>query len=195
MSLLPERLLTKLETLVSRLPLPLNHSAPDVSSEQSAEHASISRRARNIGKTVRQKGFQEYGRQVWAEGYVRLLDGRIAQLQHGMDELPQREVLVVYIRSAPDSRNGISIRYDFETDEINTFRIRKADGSPEISYWIYDRPEYETRFPADLTLEDIEGRVDKILQSVENFTGEIMRIESEVTAENSTANPLFYEPA
>jgi hypothetical protein len=52
--------------------------------------------------------------------------------------------------------------------------MRQEDGKPIVAYGIYDRPDHRTRVPANLTLRNIVGPVEEILQSVGIASNKIM---------------------
>lgn len=138
-----------------------------------ALQSSIEEKAHRIARNVRDHGEQEFG-PMWAQGYAVLPDGRKVFLQQSQDGAQAGETLEINILDTPNCHNRIHIRYDLNGNEINTFEIQQEDGKPIIAYWIYDRPNLRTRVPANLSLRNIVGLVEEILQSVEIASNEII---------------------
>lgn len=180
MGLISERLQEKVKDIIlpiKKVLLPPIQIPPDVSSEQAALETSINEKAHIIADNIRKFGKQEFG-PTWAQGYTVLADGRIVFLQHSPGDAQVDESLVIDIKT-PNSENRIHIRYDFTHGAINTYRERQGD-KLTTAYWIYDRPEYATRIPANLGLHDIINPVNKILHSIEIVSNKIEWNESEL---------------
>ena len=111
---------------------------------------------------------------MWAQGYAVLPNNRIVFLQQSIAASPMdHEVLEINMLNAP-GKVSIHISYDLRLDKINTYESIFRDCNTEILISYY-RLARESRIPKDITFRDnIDWRVEDILQSVEIASNKII---------------------